>query len=394
MKCPWPESAFPMTDAEYAAAVPDEAARTAISGFLMRKGWEAAVEASSRSVPPDPIELSRQLRLVAARVVHFNSWDAGVIDDIADELDQIQQVEASSRPVPQDLIRAFLQGISNRCSVLDGEVYKLDTEVESNAAEYLVELLNLELMYRLNQTQQGGPASSRSVPPDLAESLLDLCRLAFPSSPKTAGQVCRCLVIRIRDEIQQGLGDEPGGLTNPQILHEIQNRTANMGVDSPEFVAMIELYDLVKERSNPETPHTPAADAGGSGEAVAVEEVEDLYCADCETRMEMGYTAAVKPGVAVAAARCPLCEEVVVLGEETRAGFFGESSDEGAGDPPAERALTSKRGVGAVRAQRQLDRLCKCQKTPPRFLYGTHGICSCGRAYDRAGKRLPSKDWP
>lgn len=39
---PYPESIFPMTDDEYVRAVPDEKMRTAISGFLMRKGWEVA----------------------------------------------------------------------------------------------------------------------------------------------------------------------------------------------------------------------------------------------------------------------------------------------------------------------------------------------------------------
>jgi hypothetical protein len=39
-ECPWPESVWPMTDDEYVKAVPDPKKRTAISGFLMRKGWE------------------------------------------------------------------------------------------------------------------------------------------------------------------------------------------------------------------------------------------------------------------------------------------------------------------------------------------------------------------
>lgn len=38
--CPWPESVWTMTDDEYVEAVPDEDLRTAISGYLMRKGWE------------------------------------------------------------------------------------------------------------------------------------------------------------------------------------------------------------------------------------------------------------------------------------------------------------------------------------------------------------------
>jgi hypothetical protein len=43
-ECPWPESVWPMTAQQYVAAVPDPAQRTAISGFLMRRGWEVAVK--------------------------------------------------------------------------------------------------------------------------------------------------------------------------------------------------------------------------------------------------------------------------------------------------------------------------------------------------------------
>ena len=39
--CPWPKEIWPMTDEEYVKAVPDPRTRTAISGFLMRLGWEA-----------------------------------------------------------------------------------------------------------------------------------------------------------------------------------------------------------------------------------------------------------------------------------------------------------------------------------------------------------------
>jgi hypothetical protein len=36
---PWPADIWPMTDEEYAQAVPDPHTRTAVSGFLMREGW-------------------------------------------------------------------------------------------------------------------------------------------------------------------------------------------------------------------------------------------------------------------------------------------------------------------------------------------------------------------
>ena len=39
-KCPWPAEVWPMTQEEYVKAVPDPKLRTAISGRLMRVGWE------------------------------------------------------------------------------------------------------------------------------------------------------------------------------------------------------------------------------------------------------------------------------------------------------------------------------------------------------------------
>ena len=45
LRCPWPESVWPMTDAEYVKAVPDDNLRTGISGYLMRAGWTIAVDA-------------------------------------------------------------------------------------------------------------------------------------------------------------------------------------------------------------------------------------------------------------------------------------------------------------------------------------------------------------
>jgi hypothetical protein len=43
LQCPWPKDIWTMTDKQYVNAVPDEKLRTAISGFLMRKGWEACM---------------------------------------------------------------------------------------------------------------------------------------------------------------------------------------------------------------------------------------------------------------------------------------------------------------------------------------------------------------
>ena len=42
--CPWPEDVWTMTKEEYAKAIPDPKLRTAISGFVMRLGWELAEE--------------------------------------------------------------------------------------------------------------------------------------------------------------------------------------------------------------------------------------------------------------------------------------------------------------------------------------------------------------
>lgn len=44
LPCPWPVKVWPMTDAQYVEAVPDELLRTAISGYLMRAGWETAMQ--------------------------------------------------------------------------------------------------------------------------------------------------------------------------------------------------------------------------------------------------------------------------------------------------------------------------------------------------------------
>jgi hypothetical protein len=43
-KCPWPKDVWVMSHIDYTKAVPDPKIRTAISGLLMRKGWEIAEE--------------------------------------------------------------------------------------------------------------------------------------------------------------------------------------------------------------------------------------------------------------------------------------------------------------------------------------------------------------
>ena len=40
--CPWPADVWPMTQEEYVKVIPDPKLRTALSGFLMRTGWELA----------------------------------------------------------------------------------------------------------------------------------------------------------------------------------------------------------------------------------------------------------------------------------------------------------------------------------------------------------------
>ena len=42
-QCSWPAEVWPMTREEYVKAVPNPDTRTAVSGYLMRLGWEAAI---------------------------------------------------------------------------------------------------------------------------------------------------------------------------------------------------------------------------------------------------------------------------------------------------------------------------------------------------------------
>lgn len=42
---PWPKSVWPMDTEQYVLSVLDPNVRTAISGFLMREGWQLAIEA-------------------------------------------------------------------------------------------------------------------------------------------------------------------------------------------------------------------------------------------------------------------------------------------------------------------------------------------------------------
>ena len=48
--CPWPEDIWTMTIEEYVAAIPDTKLRTAISGLLMRMGWNSAMDAVKRAI--------------------------------------------------------------------------------------------------------------------------------------------------------------------------------------------------------------------------------------------------------------------------------------------------------------------------------------------------------
>jgi hypothetical protein len=55
-QCPWPESVWPMTEEEYVRAVPDPNLRTAISGFLMRRGWQIATDDMEQRMKSAPNE--------------------------------------------------------------------------------------------------------------------------------------------------------------------------------------------------------------------------------------------------------------------------------------------------------------------------------------------------
>ena len=53
---PWPEDIWTMTDKEYVKAIPDENLRTSISGFLMRKGWELAIDDFEQAIDSAKLE--------------------------------------------------------------------------------------------------------------------------------------------------------------------------------------------------------------------------------------------------------------------------------------------------------------------------------------------------
>jgi hypothetical protein len=44
LQCPWPTDIFPISVEQYVERVPDPQDRTAISGLLMRMGWEHAIQ--------------------------------------------------------------------------------------------------------------------------------------------------------------------------------------------------------------------------------------------------------------------------------------------------------------------------------------------------------------
>lgn len=85
--CPWPEDVWPMTTQEYVAAVPDEGLRTAISGFLMRQGWNLRERALKTALAAEA-EAERPLLavLVMGRTLQLNCGDKpGVTLDLDEE---------------------------------------------------------------------------------------------------------------------------------------------------------------------------------------------------------------------------------------------------------------------------------------------------------------------
>jgi hypothetical protein len=79
IECPWPESMWSMTDKEYAAAIPDEKLRTAISGYLMRAGWEIFKKQALREMEDnDPAESIRLNAEVMALNQELNRYRAAL----------------------------------------------------------------------------------------------------------------------------------------------------------------------------------------------------------------------------------------------------------------------------------------------------------------------------
>ena len=71
LDCPWPADVWQMTPEQYCRLVPDEIERTAVSGYLMRRGWELAQE---RDAARTEIPATRSaLRLAATELARFSA---------------------------------------------------------------------------------------------------------------------------------------------------------------------------------------------------------------------------------------------------------------------------------------------------------------------------------
>ena len=71
--CPWPEEVFVCTVEQYVAAVPDDMQRTAISGLLMRMGWNCAMT-EMRRVLESRAESHQQHYELEIRLLELQSY--------------------------------------------------------------------------------------------------------------------------------------------------------------------------------------------------------------------------------------------------------------------------------------------------------------------------------
>ena len=133
-------------------------------------------------------------------------------------------------------------------------------------------------MKREQSSHASGAVSSGAVPSDLIETIRRaVALLEFkPGALAIYEDAMRAL-----DRIHQGQGASPGSLTVEALLTKI-DADVDLYERHPQWhcsgeTALRVLRDFIE--SNPETPNTPAAGGdpqGDNGEAVAVEEAEEL----------------------------------------------------------------------------------------------------------------------
>jgi hypothetical protein len=77
--CPWPESVWQMTEAQYVAAVPDDKMRTAISGLLMRMGWNVAMKQARQMIQDDLLAALESESGKVASLENMAGWAQAIL---------------------------------------------------------------------------------------------------------------------------------------------------------------------------------------------------------------------------------------------------------------------------------------------------------------------------